>query len=253
MNPLPEKKHYTAKECADAWGLSVQDLLQYGAYGKIELMVYLELTEGTMYVFRKGKSPREEIKRSAWGGFQILSPMVCRDLQVHPVKPCPVTSIAPDQSFKKKYDSDDILGIDLFQPFIENGERRYQMVTYENLWISSEEKTRFEILLNSSIPSNSFINKKRRNYRKSSHHLIIWDIHEDLSNQLNRQPTAREVWKELEQNHRYYDPDEMTIGEITSEILEWYDNSGKKQFYKRVSLDGFLSKERKKQKNFEKT
>ena len=50
-----------------------------------------------------------------------------------------------------------------------------------------------------------------------------------------------------------YDPDEITIGEITSEILEWYDNSGKKQFYKRVSLDGFLSKERKKQKNFEKT
>ena len=68
MNPLPEKKHFTAKECADAWGLTVQDLLQYGAYGKIELMVYLELTEGTMYVFRKGKSPREEIKRSAWGG-----------------------------------------------------------------------------------------------------------------------------------------------------------------------------------------
>ena len=61
MNPLPEKKHFTAKECADAWGLTVQDLLQYGAYGKIELMVYLELTEGTMYVFRKGKSPREEI------------------------------------------------------------------------------------------------------------------------------------------------------------------------------------------------
>ena len=117
-----------------------------------------------------------------------------------------------------------------------------------DLWISSEEKTRFEILLNSSIPSNSFINKKRRNYRKSSHHLIIWDIHGDLSNQLNRQPTAREVWKELEQNHRYYDPDEMTIGEITSEILEWYDNSGKKQFFKRVSLDGFLSKELKKQK-----
>ena len=48
-------------------------------------------------------------------------------------------------------------------------------------------------------------------------------------------------------------PDEITIGEITSEILEWYDNSGKKQFFKRVSLDGFLSKERKKQKNHEKT
>ena len=253
MNPLPEKKHYTAKKCADAWGLSVQDLLEYGAYGKIELMVYLELTEGTMYVFRKGKSPREEIKRSAWGGFQILSPMVCRDLQVHPDKPCPVTSLEPDQTIKQHYEDDDILGIDLFQPIIENGERKYQMVTYENLWISSEEKTRFEILLNSSIPSNSFINKKRRNYRKSSHHLIIWDIHEDLSNQLNRQPTAREVWKELEQNHRFYDPDEITIGEITSEILEWYDNSGKKQFFKRVSLDGFLSKERKKQKNFEKT
>ena len=83
MNPLPEKKHFTAKECADAWGISVQDLLQYGAYGKIELMVYLELTEGIMYVFRKGKSPREEIKRSVWGEFQILSPMVCRGLQVH--------------------------------------------------------------------------------------------------------------------------------------------------------------------------
>ena len=27
MNPLPEKKHFTAKECADAWGLTVQDLL----------------------------------------------------------------------------------------------------------------------------------------------------------------------------------------------------------------------------------
>ena len=93
----------------------------------------------------------------------------------------------------------------------------------------------------------------RRDYRKSSHHLIIWKIHEDLSNKLSRQPTAREVWKELEQNHRFYDPDEITIGEITSEILEWYDNSGKKQFFKRVSLDGFLSKERKKQKNHEKT
>ena len=86
-------------------------------------MVYLELTEGIMYVFRKGKSPREEIKRSVWGEFQILSPMVCRGLQVHPDKPCPVTSIEPDQSFKKKYDSDDMLGIDLFQPFIKNGER----------------------------------------------------------------------------------------------------------------------------------
>ena len=179
--------------------------------------------------------------------------MVCRDLQVHPDKPCPVTSIEPDQTIKQHYEDGEILGIDLFQPFIENSERRYQMVTYENLWISSEEKTRFKILLNSSIPSNSFINKKRRNYRKSFHHLIIQDIHEDLSNKLNRQPTAREVWKELEQNHRFYDPDEITIGEITSEILEWYDNSGKKQFFKRVSLDGFLSKERKKQKNHEKT
>ena len=253
MNPLPEKKHFTAKECADAWGISVQDLLQYGAYGKIELMVYLELTEGIMYVFRKGKSPREEIKRSVWCEFQILSPMVCRDLQVHPDKPCPVTSIEPDQSFKKKYDSDDMLGIDLFQPFIENGERSYQMVTYENLWISIEEKTRFENSLNINITSNSFINNKRIDYRKSSHHLIIWEIHKDLSNKFNRQPTAREVWKELEQNHRFYDPDEITIGEITSEILEWYDNSGKKQFFKRVSLDGFLSKERKKQKNHEKT
>ena len=176
MNPLPEKKHFTAKECADAWGISVQDLLQYGAYGKIELMVYLELTEGIMYVFRKGKSPREEIKRSVWGEFQILSPMVCRDLQVHPDKPCPVTSIEPDQSFKKKYDSDDMLGIDLFQPFIENGERSYQMVTYENLWISIEEKTRFENSLNINITSNSFINNKRIDYRKSSHHLIIWEI-----------------------------------------------------------------------------
>ena len=141
MNPLPEKKHFTAKECADAWGISVQDLLQYGAYGKIELMVYLELTEGIMYVFRKGKSPREEIKRSVWGEFQILSPMVCRDLQVHPDKPCPVTSIEPDQSFKKKYDSDDMLGIDLFQPFIKNGERSYQMVTYENLYFNRRKNT----------------------------------------------------------------------------------------------------------------
>ena len=126
-----------------------------------------------------------------------------------------VTSLEPDQTIKQHYEDDDILGIDLFQPIIENGERKYQMVTYENLWIFIEEKTRFEILLNSSIPSNSFINKKRRNYRKSSHHLIIWDIHEDLSNKLSRQPTAREVWKELEQNPRFYDPDEMTIDEIT--------------------------------------
>ena len=29
MNPLPEKKHFTAKECADEWGLTVQDLVQY--------------------------------------------------------------------------------------------------------------------------------------------------------------------------------------------------------------------------------
>ena len=127
------------------------------------------------------------------------------------------------------------------------------MVTYENLWISIEEKTRFENSLNINITSNSFINNKRIDYRKSSHHLLIWEIHKNLSNKFNRQPTAREVWKELEQNHRYYDPDEMTIGEITSEILEWYDNSEKIQFYNRVSLDGFLSKERKKQKNHEKT
>ena len=131
MNPLPEKKHFTAKECADAWGLTVQDLLQYGAYGKIELMVYLELTEGTMYVFRKGERLREEIKRSAWGDFQILSPMVCRDLQVNPDKLCPVTSIEPDQTIKKLYEDDDLLGIDLFQPIIKNGERRYQMIKYK--------------------------------------------------------------------------------------------------------------------------
>ena len=244
MNPLPEKKHYTAKKCADAWGLSVQDLLEYGAYGKIELMVYLELTEGTIYVIRKGKSPREEIKRSSWGGFQILSPMVCRDLQVHPDKPCPVTSIEPDQSFKKKYDSDDILGIDLFQPFIENGERRYQMVTYEKLLISIEEKTRFEILLNISIPSNSFINNKRRDYRKSSHHLIIWKVHQHLLDMLGQKPTARNVWYELERNTRYYDPNNKVIEEISTDEMEWYDTKDRKQIFKRSALDTLLSRMR---------
>ena len=53
MNPLPEKKHFTAKECADAWGLTVQDLLQYGAYGKIELMVYLELRRDNVYIQKR--------------------------------------------------------------------------------------------------------------------------------------------------------------------------------------------------------
>ena len=55
MNPLPEKKHFTAKECADAWGLTVQDLLQYGAYGKIELMVYLEIQKGQFMYSEKVK------------------------------------------------------------------------------------------------------------------------------------------------------------------------------------------------------
>ena len=143
MTSLPEKEHYTASECADLWGVTVQDLLQHGAYGSLEIMVYLTLAEGILYVFRNGKGPREEIKRSSWGAFQILSPMVCRDLQVHPSEPCPVTSIEPDQSFKNKYDPSDILGIDLFQPIEENGERKYQMVTYRDLWISKEQKQKF--------------------------------------------------------------------------------------------------------------
>lgn len=179
MNPLPEKKHFTAKECADAWGLTVQDLLQYGAYGKIELMVYLELTEGTMYIFRKDERLREEIKRSAWGDFQILSPMVCRDLQVNPDKLCPVTSIEPDQTIKKLYEDDDLLGIDLFQPIIKNGERRYQMIKYKDLWISSHEKQRFDLLVQKQLKEHQsnflkkdFVKRRKKSLSRASQNFL---------------------------------------------------------------------------------
>ena len=200
MNPLPEKKHFTAKECADAWGLTVQDLLQYGAYGKIELMVYLELTEGTMYVFRKGERLREEIKRSAWGDFQILSPMVCRDLQVNPDKLCPVTSIEPDQTIKKLYEDDDLLGIDLFQPIIKNGERRYQMIKYKDLWISSHEKQRFDLSVQKQLKEHqsNFLKKdfvKRRKNHCPELHKIFWRAFLSLkSKNLGNDPQYTETW-----------------------------------------------------------
>ena len=253
MNPLPEKKHFTAKECADAWGLTVQDLLQYGAYGKIELMVYLELTEGTMYVFRKGKSPREEIKRSAWGGFQILSPMVCRNLQVHPDKPCHVISIEPDQTTKKHYADDDILGIDLFRPFIENGERRYQMITYKDLWIRKEQKQKFEP---KKLKQTSTLSKKSRIHPELRY--IFWRTFITLKKRNNGiNPQYKHVWdaihdelKDFEENDDIYKAKALDPLELITQInksntpnahLNWYSRADNKSgSYELISLPGLL-------------
>ena len=206
MTSLTEKEHFTASECADLWGVTVQDLLQHGAYGRLEIMVYLTLAEGILYVFRNGKGPREEIKRSSWIGFHILSPMVCRDLQVHSDEPCPVTSIEPEQSLKKDYDSSDILGIDLFQPIIETRKRKYQMVQYKDLWISFDEKQRFstlvkntEVTRKNSSTNNLLINRRKNHIPEL--HKIFWRAFISLKTQYKgNDPQYSETW-----NAVYYD------------------------------------------------
>ena len=258
MKSLPSKEHFTAAECAELWGCTVQDLVQYGAYGELELMIYLLLTEGNLYIFRKGKGTRQVLERTVWVGFQTLSPMVCRDLQIHPDKPCPVTSIEPDQSIKNKYDPNNILGIDLFQPLVENGERKYQMVTYKDLWISKEQKQKFDTkkLRQPDVKS-----------KKSKSHLelrqIFWRTYVALRQRNNdTAPEDKHVWDAIYDEYEdFKDSEDLNERQIydTNEIIAFIDKSNtpnahlnwyvradnKSGTYQLNSLPGFLRDQKK--------
>ena len=79
--------------------------------------------------------------------------------------------------------------------------------------------------------------------RSSPHHLIIWSCYTQMREKLKNQPSARQVWYELLNNHEVYDPSK-TIEEVTEEQIEWYDTKGNKQRLKRSSLDAALSRMR---------
>ena len=66
-----------------------------------------------------------------------------------------------------------------------------------------------------------------------------------LREKLEREPSARNVWDELERNTRRYDPNQV-IEEITGDGFDWYDTNGRLQNFKRSSLDALLSRMRKK-------
>jgi len=85
---------------------------------------------------------------------------------------------------------------------------------------------------------------KKNTPRQSSHHLIIWKAYRALQEKFKREPSARNVWDELERNTRRYDPNQV-IEEITGDGFEWYDTNGRSLNFKRSSLDALLSRMRK--------
>ena len=85
---------------------------------------------------------------------------------------------------------------------------------------------------------------KKNTSRQSSHHLVIWKVYLVLCEKLERGPSARNVWDELERNTRRYDPNQV-IEEITGDGFDWYDTNGRSQNFKRSSLDALLSRMRK--------
>ena len=80
--------------------------------------------------------------------------------------------------------------------------------------------------------------------RSSPHHLIIWDCYIQLREKLQNQPSARQVWDELFNNFKVYDPNQKTIEDVTEEEIEWYDTKGNKRIFKRSSLPPLLSRMR---------
>ena len=78
--------------------------------------------------------------------------------------------------------------------------------------------------------------------RKSPHHLILWRIYQNLFKNKSYQPSAREVWRELENNFSFYDPNVKTIEEVESDYFDWYDTKGNKHRFKRTTLDSLLSR-----------
>ena len=74
--------------------------------------------------------------------------------------------------------------------------------------------------------------------------MIIWKVNIALLEKLGREPSARNVWDELERNSRKYDPNQI-IEEITGDGLDWYDTNDNSHTFKRSSLDALLSRMRK--------
>jgi hypothetical protein len=78
--------------------------------------------------------------------------------------------------------------------------------------------------------------------RKSPHHLILWRIYQNLFKNKSYQPSAREVWRELENNFAFYDPSYETIDEVETDFFDWFDTKGNKRTFHRTSLDPLLSR-----------
>ena len=78
--------------------------------------------------------------------------------------------------------------------------------------------------------------------RKSPHHLILWRIYQNLFKNKSYQPSAREVWRELENNFAFYDPSYETIDEVETDFFDWFDTKGNKRTFRRTSLDPLLSR-----------
>ena len=78
--------------------------------------------------------------------------------------------------------------------------------------------------------------------RKSPHHLILWRIYQNLFKNKSYQPSAREVWRELENNFAFYDPSYETIDEVETDFFDWYDTKSNKRTFRRTSLDPLLSR-----------
>jgi len=91
--------------------------------------------------------------------------------------------------------------------------------------------------------SDNFSEKKPA-LRQSPHHEIIKAVYQGLLKRSEHQPSARDVWAELENNLASYDPGHKTIEEVEPEFFEWYDTKGRKQTFKRSSLDPLLSRKR---------
>ena len=72
--------------------------------------------------------------------------------------------------------------------------------------------------------------------------MILWRIYQNLFKNKSYQPSAREVWRELENNFAFYDPSYETIDEVETDFFDWFDTKGNKRTFRRPSLDPLLSR-----------